>query len=787
MASDIDWSAYSHAYGRATDVGENLKKLSDPDQWEQALQELYASILHQGTIYPATMPAIPELAEIVLDPSSPGRAGAAEFLADFANSVRWRNVSSQRRLPAARRALADVLPRLVPCLNDPDPAIRQWTAIFLERTEKLPVEALEALKGRAAIEQDTDVATVLISAVEAQGGSTPVTSPKGAPDPLRFAKAASALKRGKTDPDIIRTVADLWNLCAEEFESSKKSNSAILDIVNSLGSGAVPLLNLLAAEEGRALADAVLGYQVLGVISRSGFEPSLEGLLGIASRWDSIPQIDELIENGWISACRKDTLRNAVVYALIELAPGVTPQGRNHFCDTLWTLITTGPRSTWESQFSELSTDIGWRDIRADGVRPLLALGDPRWLDLLAVALEEGGDRTVYYGDFNSWGDVISGVGRMMAPYDLRQYRFNPFSGHPCPDDQIPAFVDLIKHNFPHASTQWLSAIRTLPASSTSVLADDIIELLDQFDEASLVLGMPGLSKKRDNPLLAQCAPLLIAWKADRAVPLLHRLAAYDWGEAPWAEVALAAITGESRIDESVEFHGLPEFSEESFLRMWAMTPTPALVPAALSIVGEEPKSGFFERRAQLYAASIAAGNDCIDQVWPVVLAIIDRAGQLLSEAIRTAVEMSHNDQTRRDELLALLVGITSTPRKNYYREPDFVAPLIAWDALDGLGVPLTPQCAEAGLKLLARLERYASPDTIGAAELACDLITRVVRRDPSQADAIASTIRTQLSFILDSDKRVTDQIAADQAVTTALRQTLDPISKKLEPEHCRL
>ena len=60
---DINWSELSHAYGPATDVPENLRKLLsiDKEEWENAYGELAHSIWHQGTVYSVTEFVVPFL------------------------------------------------------------------------------------------------------------------------------------------------------------------------------------------------------------------------------------------------------------------------------------------------------------------------------------------------------------------------------------------------------------------------------------------------------------------------------------------------------------------------------------------------------------------------------------------------------------------------------------------------------------------------------------------------------------------------------------------------------
>jgi hypothetical protein len=63
---EVSWDLLRHAYGKAEDTPGLLKALesADVDVADQALAALYASICHQGSVYTASVAAIPILFEI---------------------------------------------------------------------------------------------------------------------------------------------------------------------------------------------------------------------------------------------------------------------------------------------------------------------------------------------------------------------------------------------------------------------------------------------------------------------------------------------------------------------------------------------------------------------------------------------------------------------------------------------------------------------------------------------------------------------------------------------------
>lgn len=64
---DVQWHTLTHAYGSAEDVPELIRALyqGDEETADEAIHELYGNIHHQGTVYPASAPAVPFLAHAV--------------------------------------------------------------------------------------------------------------------------------------------------------------------------------------------------------------------------------------------------------------------------------------------------------------------------------------------------------------------------------------------------------------------------------------------------------------------------------------------------------------------------------------------------------------------------------------------------------------------------------------------------------------------------------------------------------------------------------------------------
>jgi hypothetical protein len=114
----VDWAAYFHAYGIATDTPGRLRALLSGDgaAIESALEHLNSAIVHQGSFYPATAPAASIVADVLTlsdggGVPAGGRAALLDFLAEVGLAGRLRDVDAAREsaYPADTRALDDWL------------------------------------------------------------------------------------------------------------------------------------------------------------------------------------------------------------------------------------------------------------------------------------------------------------------------------------------------------------------------------------------------------------------------------------------------------------------------------------------------------------------------------------------------------------------------------------------------------------------------------------------------------------------------------------------------------
>jgi hypothetical protein len=115
----VPWHELHHAYGPADDVPGLLRDLAAGDETvrERAIDELFGSLDHQGTVYEASAFAVPFLAEIATDRGTPLRwkTWTLILLAGLADG---NDVSDPRCAVAARGSVVEQLRMLLPLMDE---------------------------------------------------------------------------------------------------------------------------------------------------------------------------------------------------------------------------------------------------------------------------------------------------------------------------------------------------------------------------------------------------------------------------------------------------------------------------------------------------------------------------------------------------------------------------------------------------------------------------------------------------------------------------------------------
>ncbi|MCB9587663.1 MAG: hypothetical protein H6718_19830 [Polyangiaceae bacterium] len=180
---EVDWGALRHAYGSAVDVPAHLRMLAFGDEagQQEAFGELFSSVCHQGTVYPASAAVFPFLYELLECSGASLRSWIALLIASMAEGETylrvhasnedgketWRRILSGRgqsldaelareadEVAAVRAAASRGLESLAPFLSDPEPELRRVISsalMFYPEHAEWSRGALEA-----ALERETD-------------------------------------------------------------------------------------------------------------------------------------------------------------------------------------------------------------------------------------------------------------------------------------------------------------------------------------------------------------------------------------------------------------------------------------------------------------------------------------------------------------------------------------------------------------------------------------------------------------------------------------------------------
>ncbi|MER6353829.1 HEAT repeat domain-containing protein [Streptomyces sp. NPDC001634] len=225
----VDWSASTHAYGSAEDVPELIRALysTDVEQIDEALYELYGNVHHQGSVYPATVAAVPFLAHAALH-SVAKREQLLMLLVVMADQpVPETPVTDGTRsvTQAVRETVAAQVPLLLPCLGDPDRAVRR-AAVRLAALGGVGAEPVPP----GAVRQLTDLFDS---------------------DPVAEVRADALTALAHIDPDT---------------EAARRREAAALD-------GPVPAVRLAAALLGLERSGPPYPSDLVAVLAADGAEP----------------------------------------------------------------------------------------------------------------------------------------------------------------------------------------------------------------------------------------------------------------------------------------------------------------------------------------------------------------------------------------------------------------------------------------------------------------------------------------------------------------------------------
>ncbi|WBO66734.1 hypothetical protein [Streptomyces camelliae] len=218
---ETPWADLSHAYGPADDIPGLLRAMEseDADVREQAWHDLFSALCHQGTVYDASAPAVPHLARLARH--GPGhRRELLWLIGGIADGSAQPTVRG-----AARRAVAEVLPDLLPFAHDTDAEIRDAMVLLIAHLgHPYALPLLPLLRARLDAESDPEVREHVVTALallEAGGGEWRHGL---LADPAPRVRLAAA-------EDLLRTAelplpGDLVDICARAYTADPHDRHA---------------------------------------------------------------------------------------------------------------------------------------------------------------------------------------------------------------------------------------------------------------------------------------------------------------------------------------------------------------------------------------------------------------------------------------------------------------------------------------------------------------------------------------------------------------------------------
>jgi HEAT repeat protein len=360
---NLAWDALEDAYGSSDDLPDLIRAAASMKEETagEAVDELFGSVFHQGTVYSASVAVVPFVAELAVTPGVHHRRQLVAMLGGMADPDDAYGVE----VAAVRAAVAAEVPRLLPLLADPDPAVRETTAYALARCPEMAGPVMAAVRERWTVE---DVPLVRASLLAAGGRLDPAGS---------VARLAEALD----DPDAaVRAAAALtiaWAGVPWPNQATDAVISAFRDgdpLYRWRWAPSGQLTNLLRHfDDVEDVPASVLGA-LLGAPTPDTRIAAAHAIDGLNKARRSAPaQLVPLL-----APLLKDE-DPAVRFAAARTVRAAGSAGAL-VADELAALAATCP----------FRDETDWRDASTEALSALILLGDPRWREPLLAAWQTG-------------------------------------------------------------------------------------------------------------------------------------------------------------------------------------------------------------------------------------------------------------------------------------------------------------------------------------------------------------------------------------------------------------
>lgn len=634
--TDTEWTSLSHAYGDAGDVPGWLEGVTDSATVEESVQELWAAVLHQGTIYDSTPPAMEALASMLgarltANPdlvawlllmyamSVEQYAAVEDFEADMTALVRDAQSSlatiaqSVRPLVALDVSEAGAAALLVGAVG---PVDDDAVSLLVARASRRPAAAVEWACMATLVRLGCDVSALL-----ADG------------DPgMVMAATLARIEGGSTEQPVVEALVADWALAVEV---APVAAVGVEDVAEWL-SGVNPTAAMRVFEELPSADESTVNALVDVVLtSRSNAPGAIRRLLAFAAMPDANPVL-------MIGALRQLPASEGVRDALVAVADRV--------------------QGGYRAQIGSNAHDA---DARADAALALLRSGDDRWSTLLARAL-------ITNPAARALMVAASANGLMSLGYAFARERSS---------GTVP-LVEGVRQALRQAS----------PAESKSDCTGSLVDWIGTWPARIASAAIPDVRALLPEQPRA-VAGALAAWNDTDSIELLREAA--QGGDAI-VLLSLARLT-ENIGDFHRVLEADLEYVESDVLAHWGDRSDARFLDWCRDLVGSEPATSNPGRERQLTALRCLADSSVEEAVqsWPVLRGIIDGGRGPIADAINLAATWHASNvlaASARDDLESLLADLVVTGRKNWSGTDYKVSAQAALGMLElGLALPATP------------------------------------------------------------------------------------------------
>lgn len=248
---EIPWHTLTYAYGKASDTPGLIRRLASSSRLvrSHARDQLWFSIVHQGSVYDSSGYAVPFLVELAASPDMQDGGEIPELLSAIACGCGWaqahrrlilvQNAFTQEQLDeqeAAERgwlarirdAFTEALPSLLTLLGDPDLSVRMSGAKLLAGVRQEVPPVVEAMKRAYERESDMSARANLVLSVASLARKDELQFLRGAFDAhtaepiVRVAAAVGIVDGvdGEPSRDVIQFLLDAISPIPNELEAA---------------------------------------------------------------------------------------------------------------------------------------------------------------------------------------------------------------------------------------------------------------------------------------------------------------------------------------------------------------------------------------------------------------------------------------------------------------------------------------------------------------------------------------------------------------------------------------